>query len=225
MSLKRQQELCLDGIETSLTMARVAYSRLELGLAWHSERTTQNLHERILDLEGLILLDAWSLIDTANRLRVLVCRAPGLEQNAFVAAFLRATEDVRKLRNFVQHLHGEMTSLEETGRTIWGSLSWLWVSPQMLKRGTVATMLMIPGRLAKSGGYPGVNPVGKRVIPPLGHICLFAADTVVNLSEISRASMLFGDRFEAALERARNTSLEYSGAVEQEAFLHIVLEA
>jgi hypothetical protein len=224
MNLKRRQELCLDGIETSLTMARIAYSRLEHAVTRHSQTVSQNRGESMVDAREVILLDAWSLIDITNRLRVLVRRTPGLEQNAFVEAFLRPTPNVEKLRNFVQHLDGEMASLVETGWPIWGALSWVWVPPEMQERRTVGIMSIIPGRLAKSGGYPLVNPVGKQIRPPVDHISLSAAGITVNLSDMFRTSTVFGSRFEAALARARETQSECSNAAQNETFLRIVLD-
>lgn len=208
MNLKRQQELCLDGIDTSLTMVMITYSRLCQAVLQYCQPTSQS--DSTSDIQNLILLDAWSLIDITNRLRVLVRRTPGLKHNAPVELFLRATEDVEKLRHFVQHLDGEVMRLAETGWPIWGSLSWIWASPEMQKKGEVAVAIIIPGRLAKSKGYPMVNPLGKRIHGPVDHICLSAADITVNLSEITRTSILFRNRLKAALERAKETQLGQS---------------
>jgi hypothetical protein len=221
MSLKRQQQLCLDGIETSLAMTDVAYSRLYQTLFGSSQAITKG--DRPSDVEHLILLDAWSLIDITNRLRVLVRRTRGLERNAPVRSFLRSTEGVEALRNFVQHLDKEAMTLAETGWPIWGSLSWLWSSPDMQKRGEVAVLLVVPGRLARSKGYPMVNPAGKTMHAPVDHICLSGAGTTVNLSEITRSSMLLGSRLQAALQGAEERQVVRRNG-EQDTILHIALE-
>ena len=204
-------------------MARTTYSRLHHAVTQYSQTISQNRNKSMSDIQKLILLDAWSLVDIINRLRVLVRKTPGLKQNAFVESFLRATENLEELRNFVQHLDGEVVSVAETGWPIWGSLSWVWVSPEMQEKGTVATMVIVPGRLAKSGGHPLVNPAGKEIRLPVDHISLSAAGTMVNLSEICRTSMLFGNRLDAALTRAKEIQSERSNAQEA-TFLRIVLD-
>lgn len=221
MNLKREQELCLDGIETSFTMMRIAYERLCQAVLQHSQATSQG--DSTSDIQKSILLDAWSLIDITNRLRVLVKRTPGLKHSAPFKSFLTATKDVETLRHFVQHLDGEVVGLAETGWPIWGSLSWLWASPEMQKRGEVNVVIIVPGRLAPCKDYHMVNPAGKRIHGPVDHICLSAADTTVNLSEIVRSSMLFRDRFQAALERAKEIQIEQSNG-ERVVILEIALD-
>jgi hypothetical protein len=186
VSRKRRQELSLDGIDTSLTMTAMTYSRLHEAVLRYSEATTQS--DSTSDLQNLILLDAWSLIDITNRVRVLVGQTPGLKHSAAVKSFLRATKDVEGLRNYIQHLPTEVMPLAETGWPIWGALSWIWTSPEMQKVGTTSVLFIVAGRLAKSRGYPMVNPAGKTIRLPVDHICLSAADRAVNLSQITRRS-------------------------------------
>lgn len=222
MNLKRQQELCLDGIDSSLTMTMITYSRLRQAVLQYCQATSQG--DSTSEIQKFMLLDAWSLIDITNRLRVLVRRTPGLKHNAPVKSFLRATEDVEKLRHFVQHLDGEVVRLAETGWPIWGSLSWTFVSPEMREKGQAALSIIVPGPLAKSKGYPVVNPLGKTIHGPVDHISLScAADTTVNLSETFRTSMLFRNRVQAALERAEETQIEQSNG-ERVAILQIALD-
>jgi hypothetical protein len=107
----------------------------------------------------------------------------------------------------VQHLDERVVDVAETGWPIWGSVSAVWASPEMQKRGEVAVQLIVPGRLAKSGGYPVVNPAGRTIHGPVDHVSLSAGGTTVNLSEMVRTSMRFGARFRAALARAKEREL------------------
>lgn len=221
MNLKRQQELLLDGIGASLTMTVITYSRLLQAVLKYSQQNGDS--ESRSEIQQFILLDAWSLIDITNRLRVLVRRTPGLKHSAPVQSFLRATEDVEKLRHFVQHLDSEVVRLAATGWPIWGSLSWIWAPPEMQEKTQVCVLTIIPGRLAKSKGYHMVNPAGKTIHGPVDHVSLSAADTTVNLSDMFRASMLFSNRFQAALERAKEIRVEQSNG-EQAVILEIALD-
>jgi len=76
MSLEREQQLRLDGIDTCLAMAPVAYSRPRAAVLWHSEARVRG--EAACDTNKLVVLDAWSLIDITHKLRVLVRRTRGL---------------------------------------------------------------------------------------------------------------------------------------------------
>lgn len=221
MNLKRPQELCLDGIETSLAMTMMTYSRLCKAVLHYSQATS--LSNSASDTRNLTLLDAWSLIDITNGLRVFVRRTPGLKHNAPVKSFLRATEDVETLRNFVQHLDGELVGLVQTGWPLWRSRSWIWASPEMQKQGEVARPITVPGRLARAKVLPMANPAGKTVQFPVDYISLSAAGTTVNLGEITRSSKLFRKGFEAALEQASESRLELRNG-EREIVLLIALD-
>jgi len=189
-------------------MTMMTYSRLRQEVLQYCQAIGQS--DSTPDIQNFILLDAWSLIDITNRLRVLVRRTPGLKHNAPVKSFFGATEDVETLRHFVQHLDGEVVRLAETGWPIWGSPSWIWVSPEMQEKGVVSPMTLIPGSFARSKGYPMVNPVGKEIRLPVDHICLSVPGITVNLSETTRSSMVFRNRLRAALERAKETEVELS---------------
>ncbi len=201
MDLKRRQELYLDGLETSLVMTRICYARLRDDTEYFFRQG-----KRIKSTENFqiqILLDAWSLVDTINRLRILVTQAPGLKKNSSVMLFQKDTEGVELLRHFVQHLSGEIPKLENTGWPLLGSLTWVNASPEMQAQKTVSVSLIIPGRLAKSEGYPLVNPIGLQIEPPVDHISLTASTTTIDLSDLSRSTIQFETKLKAAVARAK----------------------
>ncbi len=221
MSLKRRQELFLDGIDTSFQMTQMAYQRLCHAVLGYSQAAVQS-DSRTLH-QNAILLYSWALVDTINRLRVLVMQTPGLKRDAPVKSFLRTTQDVEALRNFVQHLPGEVMALADTGRPIWGSLSWLWVPPDTQPPAKIESVLLVPGTLATSKGYQMVNPAGKTFRTPVDHITLSAGDTRSDLSEVTRSSLLFAQRFQAGVERARRAQ-DKRIASDPDVFLQIALE-
>ena len=73
----------------------------------------------------------------------------------------------------------------------------------MYNQNRIEVMAIIPGRLAKSKGHHIVNPAGKEIQVPIDHISLSASETTINLSEMSRIIMKFGERFRTALEQAK----------------------
>jgi hypothetical protein len=133
----------------------------------------------------------------------LVSQAPGLKKNSFVVLFQKATESIEILRDFVQHISGEIPKVEDTGWPIWGSLSWIYVSPEMQAQERMSAMVIVPGRLAKSKGIPIINPVGKRIEPPVDHLSLTASNTTIDLSDLFRNTMRFEQRFQVAMARAK----------------------
>jgi hypothetical protein len=198
---KRRQELFLDGIEFSIDMGEIGYQRLLAALAAHSARSASGKSvNRLLTAE--IFLEAWSLVDIVNRLRVLIQHTPGLKRTPAIVSFLKQTEEVLGLRNFIQHLDTGAPEVAKTGFPIWGSLSWVWGTVEEVERGEFAIMLLIPGRLARSEGHPMVNPVGKKISPPVDMITLTAAGETVNLSRIRDALCQFRGRFDKAVKRA-----------------------
>jgi len=198
-TLKRRQDLFLDGIEVSSRAGLTAYQRLWAEIIAYSQSCEES-SERVNTLRHLILLDAWSLVDVINRLRVLVDNTPGLKKNAPVKSFLNTTQEVIKLRNFVQHMESEVIEVAQTGFPIWGSLSWIWADIE--RPGKIAAILLIPGRLAVSAGHPIVNPAGKAINPPVDWVTLTAGGVSVNLSSVVVSLALFKDRYERALEHA-----------------------
>lgn len=210
MDLKRRQELYLDGIETSLVMTRISYARLYSDVECFSREEDQNSLPTSSQVQ--ILLDAWSLVDTINRLRILIPQTPGLKKNIFVDHFQKETNSIEEFRHFAQHLRREIPKLEDTGWPLWGSLSWIYESPEMQTQKLVKIFVIIPGRLAKSGGYPAVNPVGLRIEPPVDHIRLTVGTSTIDLSDLFRNTIQFEARVSAAVSREKegkkNNSLE-----------------
>jgi hypothetical protein len=71
------------------------------------------------------LSDSWTIVDTAHRLRQLVDQMPGIsKKDPSIQLFLRGTRIAEDLRNYVQHLRGEMDNLVALELPVWGTLSW-----------------------------------------------------------------------------------------------------
>jgi hypothetical protein len=183
-------------------MTTLAYERLQESLTdWMSSRPTKaSLASATAErsrLNSLILLDAWSLVDVLNRLRVMVESMPGLKKSSpGVRSLLQSLGPIEELRNAVQHLSGEVRTIADTGHPIWGSLS--WAKPPTKPGEGIQAAALVPGTLAKVKGIPIVNPVGRKCEYPVGLIELTAAGNTVSLSDMVAAVV----RFEVRLVRA-----------------------
>ncbi len=115
--------LFLDGIRYSIEIIDLAFRRLQetIEMISQMENKSDELSPKIVEA----MSDAWVIIDSAHRLRELVCQFPKLKQKEpNVQLFLRNTEVVENLRNFVQHFRSGIDSFVEKGMPLWGTLSW-----------------------------------------------------------------------------------------------------
>lgn len=61
-----------------------------------------------------VFMHVWAVMDVANRIRELIKGTRGLEKNSLeLQIFTRYTNQVENLRNYVQHLHGDLNALSD----------------------------------------------------------------------------------------------------------------
>jgi hypothetical protein len=195
--LDRRQVVVLNGIGTSIDMTEVAYRQLQAVLREHNRVDGQG-PGRPATIHALTT--AWTIIDTANRLRTLVGHLPGLKHGPAVESLMMTLKQVVPLRNAIQHLDGEIDRLPADGRPIWGSISWANFESPEAKRGQVG--LLVPSTLGPDFTTPLVNPVGRTFEIPIGLVELTAAGSTVSLSDVADAVRRFGGRLERAAAAA-----------------------
>jgi hypothetical protein len=194
MSLRRRQELCLDAIEHSFAMAEIAYERIvDYCRNDGSSATDAKQNDRMV-------LDAWSFIDVAKRLRSVLEHTPGLKNATLLAEFLKATEEVVDFRHHMQHMEDRTTVLAPSGRPIWGSFSWAVLEPDGHR---FRIGIYVPGRLTKTQGIPAVNPAGKEFHSDVDHFQVTIGNVTLQISEMHRRIRSLRERFEAALAGAQ----------------------
>jgi hypothetical protein len=115
----------LDGLQYSFAMADIAAKRLIKTLdsiALLQKTPEENCKEEVASA----LLDAWSLVDICNRIRELVQGMPGLsvKKQPEIRVFLQNTEQVKPLRNYVQHFRSDIPKSPTLVSPLWGVLSW-----------------------------------------------------------------------------------------------------
>jgi hypothetical protein len=124
----------------------------------------------------------------------------GLKRGPAVTALLKAFDQVEAPRNAVQHLDGEIEEPLDSGRPLWGSLSWVNMAGPDAKRLSVG--LLLPGTLTPTQGVPVVNPPGREIELPIGLTTLTAAGVTVCLSHGVAAVERFSGRLEGAAAAA-----------------------
>jgi hypothetical protein len=114
----------LDGLKYSFQMADLAFQRLKSTL----DEIAQN-HAAGQYTEYHVtscLLDAWTLVDMCHRIRSLVQQTPGLSHKTLgIQIFLRGTQKVDNLRNYVQHFRNGIPKIPLQSFPLWGVLSWV----------------------------------------------------------------------------------------------------
>lgn len=196
-ALHRRQALALDGISVSIDMTTVAYWQLRVAL-WRHGKASERATSWPLVLQAVTA--AWSIVDDVHRIGVLVRRLPGLKRGPAVTALLKAIDQVEAPRNAVQHLDGEIEELLDSGRPLWGSLSWVYMAAPDAKRLSVG--LLLPGTLTPTHGVPVVNPLGREIELPIGLATPTAAGVTVCLSHVVTAVERFSGRLEGAAATA-----------------------
>jgi hypothetical protein len=195
--MRRKQELVLDGIEESFRFLRLSYKRMLDSLILDELDATD------ADLLGSVILDCWTIIDHAKRLRTLLIHTPGLRKTTRLRVFLDKTNQIPNFRDRVQHLEERVTALAPTGLPVWGSVSWARLLPENNFRVT----MYAPGRLAKCEGIPVVNPAGREFHAEIDHIELSIEDQTINISELVRLTEQLATSFTNAVEQAEKTGV------------------
>ncbi len=195
--LNRKQTLCFDGIRYCVEMADLAYSRLQRSLL-NLTASCSNPQPEHLEFVAA-LLDAWSIVDSVHRLRGLLNATPGFKNTNDLIVFKRRTADFEKLRNAVQHLGSEINTIINQGTPVWGVLNWFCITNP--ESSTGKSCALVAGTIIDTGkDLPIVNPLAKRITPPIDLVTLTASSHSVSLSEALENLRLLTSGIEKALE-------------------------
>ena len=181
--LNIKQTLFLDAIRYCVEMADMSHCRLqqtltELTSKFKSEKETTNIGTASLHA----LSDAWSIIDSVNRLRTLLNQMPYLKKKSpGLISFSKQTEVVEELRNIFQHLNHEIDNLIQNKSTAFGILNWVVPFDSSAKRCYICSLQ--PGTIFNRG-FPLINPAGKCIAYPIDMITLIAGGKTVCLSDV-----------------------------------------
>jgi hypothetical protein len=193
------QMMVLDGITTSIDVITIAYRDLQAALLeCHRSMDQRRPPSRATRVSAT--MNAWTIVDAAHRLGLLVPKLRGLKHGPAVTSLLKAVAPVEPFRHVVQHLNKEIGQLLTDRQPIWGSLSWAYVESAHAK--TIRIGLLMPGAARAPMELPMVNTAGRQIEIPIGLVTLAAAGETVCLSDIVWAVRRFAGRLERAAAAA-----------------------
>jgi hypothetical protein len=201
--LAPSQEVVLDGVRYSMEMVDIAYARLrETLLSISTQLGVQGgVASAPVGLFASALLDAWAIIDSANRLRILLAYLPGVKPGMKRTAEWKLVErqlaPVLELRNAVQHLTGEVENLVAQSLPTWGALRWFYFPTQ--DTFTYSTFNLTPGGIRAGMGRSVVVKLDGTFHWPVGAVELEAHGQVLSLSSVWDDTARFCPRLEALL--------------------------
>ncbi len=123
-TLPRRHMLHLDGLRLCAEIVDLAYRRLLTVI--------RQLTYDCVPLDGRQIgafADAWTIIDSTYRFRLILAATPGLKHNFVFESFMRFTKAVEDLRHTIQHLNNEVENIANAHQAILGTLTWVAASP------------------------------------------------------------------------------------------------
>lgn len=189
--------------ERLLSAARQFYvpgqTKAEREAAWTAERRLG------------VVMDAWAFVDNLNRLRQIVSRFPyGDPRPECVNAFLAGMDEVRLLRNRIQHLDEDYQTGAnfELGYPVFGALSWVDTRfPQGMLLFGISSGPAVEGGTMQSFQFKTGYAAGD-----VSSFSLIAFDRTIDLDEAMQAARSFMAAFEDEVRRTIVTTLRDAAA-------------
>jgi hypothetical protein len=195
--LEHRQLFFFTGIAFSIEMADLAYRQLHRVLGKISSDQIENSGGTGHHDMAEALYAAWSLVDSLNRLRVLVTHFPGMSKRSPTAqVLLRLLATAEHLRNPIQHLSEECNRAvqEQRSLAVWGTLGWAALADD---RSRMWTFVMVPGALP--GSLEATIPNPAQFWSPIEAVQLTAYGATVEMSRTMRALATFVTELEDSL--------------------------
>lgn len=203
-NIDRTHILFYDGIRFTIEMIDVSYQQLTQSLFQISTQIDKPLAEPLAESLPMALpfLHAWSIVDSAYRLRSLVSRLPGIKYRDIPEreVYLRSTSAVEDLRHVFQHLDEKVPELIKIPQPTWGSISWVtWLNQKLTK---ARISIMIPGHLFKMELPLAPPPTAKKHFP-VASVVLTSLNTSLSLTDTYVAVVKIACALERELGKRR----------------------
>lgn len=193
-TLDRRQATVLDGIRLALEMADLCYARLEqilLNLAQQEALPPQEYRV----FPGAFV-DAWTFVDTVNRLRDLVRQFPRMRNSTGLRLFFDRTSSIEVMRDVLQHLNNEIAGLAERNESVWGQLGWVATIDPVIAS---SKLCFLVGGQVTPGTHPFINPLGKPLRYPIDHVQLTLGSQCVEFTRVYESLQKFVEAVEPSL--------------------------
>jgi hypothetical protein len=130
-NLSDREVIRYDAIAYSLELSWLAYRRLRQQLAGAIAADCAECRDQV-SLPGIggrgahvrIFSDAWAFVDAIDRLRRLLENGR-IGKIREISEFVSLSEPVRDIRNFIQHLEGQLETIYEQDAPVWGTLQYV----------------------------------------------------------------------------------------------------
>jgi hypothetical protein len=202
-NLNPRQRLFFDAIRYSIAMLDVAYLSLHRLLVQASELQIQaSDDEDGVDLRLFlprVFLDAFSVVDMANRLWTLLNNMAGIKRTPDMRVCLSKMRKAEDLRNPVQHLSGELVDLAGQDEATWGWLLWIYATNQTTE---FHVFMALPGSLGETKITPPTSGPEGLFRTPVDQIELSAYGHRLSLTMLWDAVAEFVPAFEHTLSQA-----------------------
>lgn len=159
------QAMFFNAIRFSAEVLDAAMTALRPGLY----RLAIEDEEQHASMYPVVMMLAWSVVDSANRLRVLLesmRRLGWIVSGPLFAARLRKLDEARALRDAAQHLddHIKRALADDLVSPVWGSLAWAALVADDDGRPTrqAFSCILVPGSVVTTT-LPVVNPAGRQL--------------------------------------------------------------
>ncbi|MGH7950155.1 MAG: hypothetical protein ACREQF_13085 [Candidatus Binataceae bacterium] len=217
--LNPRQAMFLDATRFTIEMADFAMERLLAILSAITSPTPANLGPHSFAVPPF--LDAWSIVDSIHRLRGLFERMPGLakkNRSPEFRRFLTVANDVKILRDAVQHMKKEIGAIADVPRVgpIWGVLTWVTFQPD----GCCISSTLVSGSTNLIGSITCLNPAGK--LPrrlPIDYVTLAQGGAQVDITAAIDSVATLARIFE---ESIRETIMSFPDRGGSDIIMHFV---
>lgn len=157
--LSERQIIILDGIRYSANMAGIALDRLWAVL----QKIDQDFDHADWSDTSEAAMFAWSIVDSAHRIRQLIAGLPGLRQRGWPTDFWTETKDVEDLRHAWQHQISEAPSAVARRDQAFGALAW---AQHTDRKPTGSWFCVVAGSDFKGSAWTYAGPIN--AVPGVG---------------------------------------------------------
>jgi len=171
-----RQRVLLDSIRYCADMVGLCYTRLMAGLHSLSDIAAAN---NTLPPFTPYFVDAWSLVDAANRITPLLSALSPKTSVGEFEKYANAMADVREMRNSVHHLAGRVDRFVKNRKLAWGSIG--WVTNITDQSGKLRSHVIAAGSVT-GVRVAFVKPLGRMMRSEIDFVTLYGAETTVDIS-------------------------------------------
>ena len=175
--IEPRQRVLFDSIRYCADMVDLCYTRLMAGLRSLSDIAAA---EKTLPPFTPFFVDAWSLVDAANRITPLLSALNPRTSVREFEKYANAMADVRELRNSAHHLAARVDRFVKKRKLAWGSIG--WVTKIADQPGKLRSHAIAAGSMRPRVRVDVVNPLGRMMRGDVDFVRLYGAETTVDIS-------------------------------------------